>query len=1119
MSTGYKKGRTLFCWVEGGGAKNGVFLAFYGLALSGCELPGIDILSNTAELAPAGASANIISNTIPTNMAPGEKVNAQVVVQNDGTVDWSSTSEWGLRADNLDFGILNDFIDTATPQGASSTHHIVLTAPVSSATFSVNFYSFIRGQSGAVTPTPLSVPITVSGATTPQYACSFVRSTLPATMVAGAVEQATVTVQNSGAATWTSGNFCLYARENADSTNPSLLRWGRSICLPTGSSVAPGQEATFSIPLAAPVAPGTYRFMRQMSDNRGRNNGGVGFFSSTAFCVDESITVSAGTLPLAASAVTHTVPTQAAPGDTVPVTISMRNDGSNTWTTGSNITFESTTSPVNFWGPTRATLSGDVAPGQVATFSFRIRIPNAPTGTQSFSFRMFQKGVGFFGDEFTTNVDISTMVTASLDSSFTSNDLPTLIAPSATQTVSITVENTGTEAWAADGTYGLVSTTSPPNKWGRPVRILGTAVAVGGSTTFNFNITSPSMLGTDTFRYRMWRSGWGLFGGELVVNTTISDTAVAPYNAEVVSQTIPAVATAGSVEDFSITMRNSGAETWPADSTINLTSSNTPFNLWGPTTRIVVPTETAPGATATFTFKAIMPSTPNIYTSRWRMLRQGAGYFGAVAETMDVSITVMDVDECATQTDDCDVNATCTNTPGSFTCACNSGYSGDGKTCSDIDECTAGTHTCDANATCSNTPGSFTCACNSGFNGDGASCADINECVAGTHTCSVNAACTNTPGSFTCSCNSGYSGDGTVCSDIDECTLQTDNCDANATCDNNAGGFLCTCNPGFTGNGVVCSSSDPCTDGTHSCDVNATCSPTFGGGHSCTCGTGYTGNGTSCTPNYDIVLAFVQTPSADELAAFQKAEARWENLITADTTNINLTGNASAISACGIPAGFENIDDIVIQVNLQPIDGVGGVLGSAGPRCTIGGLPISGVMTFDTADNANMIAQGTFEAVILHEIGHVLGIGSLWSSAGLLVSQSCAGGGAGNGADTRFVGTNATAEWRTLGGTGDLPVENTLGAGSCDSHWRENSVLREELMSPQLSTINALSSITLRSLADLGFSVAPNSRADSFTIGSPLLAPGDFTVVDMVDDIDHGPLFDVSETGMVTRIR
>ena len=32
-------------------------------------------------------------------------------------------------------------------------------------------------------------------------------------------------------------------------------------------------------------------------------------------------------------------------------------------------------------------------------------------------------------------------------------------------------------------------------------------------------------------------------------------------------------------------------------------------------------------------------------------------------------------------TDDCDENATCRDTDGSFTCTCNEGYMGDGQTC------------------------------------------------------------------------------------------------------------------------------------------------------------------------------------------------------------------------------------------------------------------------------------------------------------------------------------------------------------------------------------------------------------------------------------------------------
>ena len=32
-------------------------------------------------------------------------------------------------------------------------------------------------------------------------------------------------------------------------------------------------------------------------------------------------------------------------------------------------------------------------------------------------------------------------------------------------------------------------------------------------------------------------------------------------------------------------------------------------------------------------------------------------------------------------TDNCDANADCTNTPGSFNCVCNAGYTGDGINC------------------------------------------------------------------------------------------------------------------------------------------------------------------------------------------------------------------------------------------------------------------------------------------------------------------------------------------------------------------------------------------------------------------------------------------------------
>ena len=99
----------------------------------------------------------------------------------------------------------------------------------------------------------------------------------------------------------------------------------------------------------------------------------------------------------------------------------------------------------------------------------------------------------------------------------------------------------------------------------------------------------------------------------------------------------------------------------------------------------------------------------------------------------------IDIDECELGFDDCNENATCTDTVGSFSCTCNPGYSGNGLNCTskhaptvflymcedvvlDIDECALRTDNCDVNADCADTVGSYNCTCNIGYIGNGISC-------------------------------------------------------------------------------------------------------------------------------------------------------------------------------------------------------------------------------------------------------------------------------------------------------------------------------------------------------------------------------------------------------------
>ena len=47
----------------------------------------------------------------------------------------------------------------------------------------------------------------------------------------------------------------------------------------------------------------------------------------------------------------------------------------------------------------------------------------------------------------------------------------------------------------------------------------------------------------------------------------------------------------------------------------------------------------------------------------------------------DVPLCVIDINECADSTPDCDVNAECNNILGSYECMCEDGFHGNGTNC------------------------------------------------------------------------------------------------------------------------------------------------------------------------------------------------------------------------------------------------------------------------------------------------------------------------------------------------------------------------------------------------------------------------------------------------------
>ncbi len=112
------------------------------------------------------------------------------------------------------------------------------------------------------------------------------------------------------------------------------------------------------------------------------------------------------------------------------------------------------------------------------------------------------------------------------------------------------------------------------------------------------------------------------------------------------------------------------------------------------------------------------------------------------------------------------------------------------------------------------------------------------------------------------------------------------------------------------------------------------------------------------------------------------------------------------------------------------------------------------MMQFDSGDLPALAISGELLPVVMHEMGHVLGIGSIWGRKELLQNPSMPSN---PGADTYFSGPRAIAAFDDAGGaTGyalgsKVPVENNASAGSADSHWRE-SVMGPELMTPNLNS-------------------------------------------------------------------
>ena len=116
-------------------------------------------------------------------------------------------------------------------------------------------------------------------------------------------------------------------------------------------------------------------------------------------------------------------------------------------------------------------------------------------------------------------------------------------------------------------------------------------------------------------------------------------------------------------------------------------------------------------------------------------------------------------------------------------------------------------------------------------------------------------------------------------------------------------------------------------------------------------------------------------------------------------------------------------------------------------------------MVLDTFDTPLGEATGSLLDDVIHEMGHVLGIGTLWQPKGLIANSGLGNPG--------FIGAMAVLEYNRAFGLNatSVPVEPFV-----EGHWDE-AVFTNEMMTPFDDPEDVLSRMTIASLADLGYQV------------------------------------------------
>jgi hypothetical protein len=233
----------------------------------------------------------------------------------------------------------------------------------------------------------------------PAYDAQYVTETVPPFIEFQAAASASVTMQNTGTATWQPGDVFLSTQDPQDNyywciqNNPYGMYSGNRVVL--DNPVAPNQQVTFNFvvkPLAcrfAVTSPFVFRMLSQTHGTFGEETPNPAVVVSTA-----------------TQFVSEQVPATVPAGATVLVTETFSNTTPMTWQTTDGYTLGSAGPTGNtIWGVSPVPLPTAVAPNASVTFTFYIVAPTT-VGTYNFQWQMNLDGTPIGSVSPATSVDV-----------------------------------------------------------------------------------------------------------------------------------------------------------------------------------------------------------------------------------------------------------------------------------------------------------------------------------------------------------------------------------------------------------------------------------------------------------------------------------------------------------------------------------------------------------------------------------------------------------------------------------------------------------------------------------------------------------------------------------------